>query len=79
MQKNIKFNFSRKIILIIGGSKGIGKELVNQYLKDPSWQLEVDEFIDSIINNNKIKNGNCEDALKTMSLVTRIYKSKNYE
>ena len=33
MQKNIKFNFSRKIILIIGGSKGIGKELVNQYLK----------------------------------------------
>ena len=33
MQKNIRFNFSRKIILIIGGSKGIGKELVNQYLK----------------------------------------------
>ncbi len=33
MQKNIKFNFSGKIILIIGGSKGIGKELVNQYLK----------------------------------------------
>lgn len=33
MQKNIRFNFSRKIVLIIGGSKGIGKELVNQYLK----------------------------------------------
>lgn len=78
----------------ITGSKSYGKETITigvkqknksikrskyQYLKDPSWQLEVDEFIDSIINNNKIKNGNCEDALKTMSLVTRIYKSKNYE
>jgi 3-oxoacyl-[acyl-carrier protein] reductase len=33
MQKNLKFDFSKKIVLIVGGSKGIGKELVNQYCK----------------------------------------------
>ena len=75
----------------ITGSKSYGKETITigkktskniinrkkfEYIKDPSWQLEVDEFIFSIIKNSKIKHGTCQDALKTMQLISKIYKSK---
>ena len=33
MQQNVKFSFKNKTVLIVGGSKGIGKELASQYFK----------------------------------------------
>lgn len=45
---------------------------------DESWKLEIEEFVDSILNNKKINNGNSEDALKVMKLVEEIYNQSGY-
>ena len=56
-----------------GSSVGSFFEMTNSYLDDNSWQCEVDEFADVIINNKVVENGNSADALKVMELVYRIY------
>ena len=45
---------------------------------DESWKLELDEFVDCILNNKKAYNGNSEDALKVMELVEEIYNQSGY-
>jgi len=45
---------------------------------DESWKLELDEFIDCILNDKKAYNGNSEDALKVMELVEAIYNQSGY-
>ncbi|MFH2058509.1 MAG: Gfo/Idh/MocA family oxidoreductase [Pseudomonadota bacterium] len=50
------------------------KEIIN-YLDDPSWKDEIDEFAICIINDKLILEGNSEDAYKTMKLVYQIYKA----
>jgi len=50
----------------------LSKETIN-YLEDNSWRREIDEFTDSIVNNDKVLSGNSKDALETMKLVYRIY------
>ena len=44
------------------------------YKTDESFRIEVEEFLDSIQNNKKIKNGNIDDAINVMSLLDQIYK-----
>lgn len=56
-----------------GSSVGSFFEITNSYLNDNSWQCEVDEFADIIINNKIVNNGSSADALKVMELVYRIY------
>ena len=46
---------------------------VTRYNKDPSWRSEVDNFINSIINNQQVITGTSDDALQTMKLVYKIY------
>ncbi len=53
--------------------RGDPKEKMIRYNKDPSWNLEVDHFIDSIKKRRQIKKGSPKDALATMKLVNRIY------
>ena len=53
--------------------KGNPKEITTRYNHDPSWEKEVDMFIDCVINNKKITHGNSDDAFKTMKLVYKIY------
>lgn len=45
---------------------------------DESWKLELDEFVDCILNNKKAYNGNSEDALKVMELIESIYDESGY-
>jgi len=40
---------------------------------DPSWDLELDEFIECIREGRPVRNGNSTDALETMRLVHGIY------
>lgn len=56
-----------------GSSIGSFLEINNSYLDDNSWQHEVDEFADIIINDKIVLNGNSADALKVMELVYNIY------
>lgn len=56
-----------------GSSVGSFLEITNSYLDDNSWECEVDEFADIIINDKKVLNGNSADALRVMELVYKIY------
>lgn len=40
---------------------------------DPSWELEIKEFVEAILQNKEIKIGNSSDALELMTLVEKIY------
>ena len=40
---------------------------------DPSWELELAEFVDCIRTGQPVRNGNSRDALETMRLVYGIY------
>ena len=46
-----------------------------RYNKDPSWEREINVFVESIINDKPILNGSSMDALKTMQMVYNIYYS----
>ena len=44
-----------------------------KYNKDPSWEREINIFVDSILDNLPIKFGTSNDALQTMRMVYEIY------
>jgi predicted dehydrogenase len=45
---------------------------------DESWKLELDEFVDCILNKKQVYNGNSEDALKVLELIEAIYSESGY-
>lgn len=44
------------------------------YGVDNSWKIEIDEFVDAVINKKSIKNGNINDAYENMKIVEEVYK-----
>lgn len=50
-------------------------EEVSYFNEDLSWQREVDEFADSILEDRSIQHGSLEDAMRAMELVYQIYQS----
>ena len=52
---------------------GNPQEQTTSYNRDYSWQREISEFADAILDGGVILNGSSEDALKTMQTVYRIY------
>ncbi|CAA7621796.1 Gfo/Idh/MocA family protein [Magnetospirillum sp. UT-4] len=52
---------------------GDPKEQTTRYNRDPSWEDEVAEFADAVLNGGAIACGSSDDALRTMELVYRIY------
>lgn len=40
---------------------------------DQSWQLEIEEFVNAVLDDRPIQIGNTTDALKLMKIVERIY------
>jgi len=60
----------------LGGGHATGKprEETIYFDTDPSWEREVAEFFDSILNGAPIVFGTSEQALKAMQLVCAIYK-----
>ena len=53
------------------------REKITYFENDDSFQLEVNEFLNSIKNNAKIKYGSSHDALYLMKIIDEIYKNKN--
>ncbi len=52
---------------------GDPREVTTRYNQDPSWQDEIAEFTDCVLNDKPITSGSSLDALKSMHLVYRIY------
>ena len=50
-------------------------EEVSYFNEDLSWQREVDEFANSILDDRRIQHGSLEDAMRVMELVYQIYQS----
>ena len=46
--------------------------------KDLSWNIEIDKFIDYIINDKTVSDSNSNDALNAMALVDKCYKDSNF-
>ncbi|MBL4615241.1 MAG: Gfo/Idh/MocA family oxidoreductase [Magnetovibrio sp.] len=55
--------------------RGDPMEQTTRYNNDPSWEGEINEFADAIINGGSIEEGSSLDALKTMQLVFDIYRA----
>ena len=52
---------------------GDPREKIKHYNRDHSWELEIENFASSIINNIPPENGTSLDAFKTMQLISQIY------
>jgi len=55
--------------------EGDPKEQTTRYNKDNSWNREIIEFANVILNNKPVTSGSSNEALKTMELVYNIYKA----
>jgi predicted dehydrogenase len=53
---------------------GNPKETVIHFDRDLSWEMEVNEFADCMVNHRPVEQGNSTDALKVMQLVDAIYR-----
>jgi predicted dehydrogenase len=58
-----------------GFADGKPREEIIYFDTDPSWELELAEFLSCIRKNKPIISGNSDDALKAMQLVYSIYQS----
>ena len=58
-----------------GVAVGKPTEEIIYFDTDPSWQLEVEDFVDSAINGTPVESGTSEDALKVMELIYAIYEN----
>lgn len=52
---------------------GNPREEIIYFGEDKSWKLEVDDFVDCIVNDKPVVNGNSDDALNVMDMVYKIY------
>lgn len=58
-----------------GFAVGKPTEEVIYFDTDPSWELEIKDFVDSCLHGTPIEYGTSEDALNVMKLVYAIYES----
>jgi predicted dehydrogenase len=54
---------------------GEPEEVLLTFMEDTSWSEETNLFIHKILNNQNIDSGNSHEALETLELVYKIYKS----
>jgi len=52
---------------------GKPREEVIYFDTDPSWELEISDFVDAIRDGGVIAHGTSTDALRAMELVRAIY------
>ncbi|PCJ63219.1 MAG: hypothetical protein COA73_05580 [Candidatus Hydrogenedentota bacterium] len=58
-----------------GFDTGSPREETIYFDTDPSWELEIADFVDNIANNTPVHPGSSQDALKAMEAVFAIYKN----
>ncbi len=58
-----------------GFAMGKPREEIVYFDTDPSWELEMSEFVEHILNDTPVQAGTSEQALKAMQLVFSIYQN----
>lgn len=53
--------------------RGDPREQITRYNRDPSWDREIAEFAECVLEGKAVQSGTSEDALRTMRLVFNIY------
>ncbi len=61
-----------------GYAQGKPAEETIYFDKDPSWELEVEGFLENIREDSPVVSGNSEQALKAMELVYEIYSNDEH-
>lgn len=62
----------------VGLATGKPREEMMYFDKDPSWRLEVEEFIQCVRDGLPVQHGTSHDALRAMQLVDSIYKGDDH-
>ena len=59
-----------------GEASAVGnpREEMSYYDRDPSWELEVNHFVECIREDRPVSQGTSLDALKVMEIVERVYR-----
>jgi predicted dehydrogenase len=57
---------------------GKPQETITTFEYDDSWKLEVDEFVNAILEKGNIENGTSQDAYETLRLVEKIYENSGF-
>ena len=57
---------------------GKPQENITWFENDDSWKLELEEFVDAILNKNKKFHGISEDAYRALNLVEQIYTKSDF-
>ena len=58
-----------------GFAQGKPREEIIYFDTDPSWELEIDEFLQNILEDSPVDSGNSEQAERAMQLVFAIYRN----
>jgi len=61
------------VVTVGDADNGDPRETLTRYNQDPSWDREISNFSESVLNDRPVQSGSSQDALKTMQLVYRIY------
>ena len=66
---------SETLTIITAAANDVGdpRETMTRYNYDPSWEREIEDFADAVLNDRPIETGSTMDALRTMELVYKIY------
>ena len=57
---------------------GKPKENITWFENDDSWKLELNEFVDSILNKIPVKEGSSSDAYRALELIESIYHKSGF-
>lgn len=72
-----KITYYKKDLKLSSGKLGNPIEYTMCFDTDDSWDLEMNEFYDSIAFGKPVKNGTDDDAVKVMALIEEIYRHNN--
>lgn len=70
-----RMTYYRKDLYAKTGNLGRPMEHTFYFNEDFSWDYEISEFYDAIVNGKKIRQGTIEDAVKVMELIEKIYRN----
>ena len=54
---------------------GKPKESITYFEIDKSWEFELEEFINSIVEDTRVVNGTSDDAMQIMKITDHVYKN----